>query len=330
MNLNKKAVFLTGAGGFIGSHLIETLHKKGASIKALVHYNSRGSWGFLDLLPSEVIKNIEIIQGDICDSYSMKNMIKGCDAVFHLAALTAIPYSYQAPAAYISNNVVGMLNLLQAGLDAGVERFIYSSSSEVYGAAQYVPIDEKHPIQARSPYSASKISAEKIAESYYRSYGLPLVTVRLFNVYGPRQSARAIIPTIICQALNSDTITIGSLDPVRDMTFVKDAVQAFIKAAESDNVIGDIFNIGMGEGQTIAQFIDIIKTLTGKEDMPVVQDAQRTRPAKSEVHKRICNNAKARELLGWSPEYTLEKGLKEVIAFIDKHPKLYRPDIYDI
>ena len=330
MNLENSRILVTGAGGFIGSHLTEELVTRGCKVRALVHYNSRGSWGFLDLLPKSLQREIEIMQGDVRDPFSSAKAAAACHTIFHLAALIAIPYSYIAPAEYVSANIVGTLNMLEAARDSGAVRFIHTSTSEVYGTAKYVPIDENHPLQGQSPYSASKISADKIAESYYRSFELPVVTVRPFNAFGPRQSARAIIPTVVSQALFRDKIEVGAIDPVRDLTFVKDTVQGFIKAAESDSAVGDTINIGTGHGYSIGDLIIRIKNLLNKPDLPVIQDNKRTRPSKSEVMQLICGNQKARESIGWSPQFTLDEGLKEVIAFIEKYPGLYRPEIYTV
>ena len=330
MNLKNSKILVTGAGGFIGSHLTEALVERGCNVRALVHYNSRGSWGLLDLLPKSIQREIEIVQGDVRDPFSSAKAASACGTIFHLAALIAIPYSYIAPAEYVATNVIGTLNMLEAARNSGAVRFIHTSTSEVYGTARYVPIDENHPLQGQSPYSASKISADKIAESYYRSFELPVVTVRPFNAFGPRQSARAIIPTVISQALYRDKIEVGSLDPVRDLTFVKDTVQGFIKAAEADNTVGETINIGMGHGYSIGELITSIKKLLNKADLPVIQDNKRMRPSKSEVMQLICQNQKARESFGWSPVFTLEEGLREVIAFIQSHPDLYRPEIYTV
>lgn len=325
---NKK-ILVTGAGGFIGSHLVEELVKLGAKVKALVHYNSRNDWGLIELLPEKVKRELEVIAGDVQDPFMMGKAVRGCDVVFHLAALIAIPYSYIAPESYINTNVKGTLNLLQACLEEGVKKVVHTSTSETYGTAKYTPIDENHPLQGQSPYSASKIGADKIAESFYLSFGLPVATIRPFNTYGPRQSARAVIPTIITQVLSSSELKLGLLTPVRDLTYVKDTVAGFLKVAQSDRAVGEVINIGTGVGITIGELAEKIIGLVGK-DVRIVRDEQRLRPEKSEVMELICDRRKAKELIGWEPRYSLETGLQETIDWIQEHSDLYKAEIYNV
>ena len=327
--MKNKKVLVTGAGGFIGSHLTEELVKSGAKVRALAHYNSRNDWGLIDLLPKEIKQELEVITGDIQDPFMIRKAVKGCAVVFHLAALIAIPYSYIAPESYVNVNIKGTLNVLQACLEEGVEKVVHTSTSETYGTAQYTPIDEKHPLQGQSPYSASKIGADKIAESFYRSFGLPVATTRPFNTYGPRQSARAIIPTIITQALVSSEVNLGLLTPVRDLTYVKDTVAGFLKVAESDKSVGEVINIGTGCGITIGDLAEKIIGFVGK-DVTIVRDEQRVRPEKSEVMQLLCDNRKAKELIGWEPRYALEEGLRGTIKWIKKNLDLYKAGIYNV
>ena len=328
--LKGKKVLVTGAGGFIGSHLVEALLEKGANVRAFVKYNGRGDWGMLSDIPAESQKSIEVVMGNICDPFFVRRAVEGCDYVFHLAALIGIPYSYVASADYVQANVVGTLNVLEACRSAGVARMIHTSTSETYGTAQYVPIDEKHPMQGQSPYSASKIGADKMAESYHKSFEVPIVTVRPFNTFGPRQSARAFIPTVIAQALTKNELALGSLDPVRDMTFVKDTAEGFITVGLCDKVIGQVVNLGVGRGETIGNMVKTILKILGKENMSVRQDVSRTRPAKSEVMRLISDNTIAREVCGWQPKYSLEQGLKETIEWMKKNISRYRPEIYNV
>jgi NAD dependent epimerase/dehydratase len=324
-------VLITGAGGFIGSNLVEELVNKGMKVRAFIHYNSRNSWGNLELLSSKILNEVEIFTGNIEDPFSVKKAVKNCDTVFHLAALIGIPYSYIAPESYVNTNVKGTLNVMQACLDENVEKIIHTSTSETYGSAIYTPIDEKHPLQGQSPYSASKIGADKIAESYYLSFSLPVATIRPFNTYGPGQSARAIIPTIISQVLTTKTnkIKLGSLSPVRDLNFVKDTINGFINIAENERSIGEVINIGFGKGITIGELAErIINFINPK--IEIICDEKRIRPDKSEVIKLICNNEKAKRLVNWQPNYTLDKGLEETIQFIREHLNIYKPEIYNV
>ncbi len=324
-----KSVLITGAGGFIGSHLVEKLVENGAHVKAFVRYNSRGDSGMLRWVSPEVFNNLEIISGDLRDLNTLNAAMKMVDTVFHLGALIAIPYSYLHPADSIETNVMGTLNVLLAGRDQGVRRIVHTSTSEVYGTAIKVPIDENHPLQGQSPYSASKIGADKIAESFYRTYNLPVVTLRPFNTYGPRQSARAVIPTIITQALTRDSISLGNLDARRDFTFVSDTVEGFLRSAMVKGIEGCTFNLGVGEDISIAQLVEEIKTILGK---PISIDVQteRLRPEKSEVMRLISDNRLAKEHLGWVPQVNLHDGLTRTIEWIAKNLSLYRPNQYQI
>lgn len=330
MILKDKKVLVTGSGGFIGSHLVEALLEEGANVRGFVKYNGRGDLGMLSDLSPESQKSVEVLMGDIRDPFFVRRAVKGCDYVFHLAALIGIPYSYVAPCDYVSVNVQGTINVLQACLDERTPRIVHTSTSETYGTAQYVPIDEKHPMQGQSPYSASKIAADKMAESFYRSFELPVVTVRPFNTFGPRQSARAFIPTVISQALAGDKIKIGSLEPVRDLTYVKDTAQGFIKVGLCDAAIGREVNLGVGEGRTVGQAVEIILEVLGKKDMRIEKDPNRVRPEKSEVMRLISNNKLAEKLCGWKPEYSFEKGIAETIDWIKRNLHLFNEEIYSI
>ena len=325
--LNEKQVLVTGAGGFIASHLVEQLVAFGAKVRAFVRYNSRGDAGLLRLLPEEVFSQLEVIAGDLRDSEAIRAAVKGVDTVFHLGALIAIPYSYLHPREVIDTNVMGTLNILMAARDLGVRRIVHTSTSEVYGTAQYVPIDENHPLQGQSPYSASKIGADKIAESFYRSFDLPVVTIRPFNTYGPRQSARAVIPTIITQALTRDEVRLGSLDPSRDFTFVHDPANGFIRAAQAENVLGEEINLGNDATITIGELCEKIFMIIGKSPR-LVTDSQRLRPEKSEVLKLQASYKKAEKMIGWEAQVPLDEGLRSTIKWISEHIDLYKPDRY--
>ncbi len=330
MNIKNKNVVVTGAGGFIASHLTEELVRRGANVKALVHYNSRNDWGLLELAEKDLLDKAEVLFGDVTDPFFVRNATKDADIVFHLAALIGIPYSYVAPENYVNVNIKGTLNVLQAGLDNGVEKIVHTSTSETYGTAEYTPIDEKHPLKGQSPYSASKIGADKLAESYYRSFDLPVATIRPFNTFGPRQSARAIIPTIISQVLTKDEIHLGSLSPIRDLTFVNDTVNGFIEIGTLEQSIGEVINIGTGSGVSIGELLQRILTITEKEDMKIIEDQKRIRPDKSEVMELVCDNSKAKQLLNWSPEYTLNEGLAETIEWMREYTNLYKTGMYVI
>lgn len=330
MDLKNKKILITGADGFIGSHLTEKLVGLGADVTALVEYNSFNSWGWIDEIDKNIKKEIEVISGDIREFDNVKRMVKGQDIVFHLAALIAIPYSYLSPMAYVKTNVEGTTNVLEACRDYDVEKIVHTSTSETYGTALYVPIDEKHPMQGQSPYSASKISADKMAESYYNSFDLPVATIRPFNAYGPRQSARAVIPTIISQILaGKKEIQLGSLTPTRDFNYVKDTAEAFIKIAESDETVGQVINAGTNHEISIGDLLKKIIKLTG-EDVRIICDEERLRPEKSEVNRLLADNTKIKELTSWSPQYTLDEGLKETIEWISNNLKHFKTDIYNI
>lgn len=329
MNWQNKQVLVTGAGGFIGSHLTERLVTEGAKVRAFVRYNSRGDAGLLRLLPPDVYAQLEIITGDIRDTEAIRAATKGVDTIFHLGALIAIPYSYLHPREVIETNVMGTLNVLMAGRDYEVRRIVHTSTSEVYGTAQYVPIDEKHPLQGQSPYSASKIGADKVAESFYRSFGLPVATIRPFNTYGPRQSARAVIPTIITQVLKKDEIKLGSLTPSRDFTFVTDTVAGFLCGATAEDAVGKEINLGTNNSITIGELAEKIFTLIGKTPN-IVTDDQRLRPEKSEVFRLHASNKKAQAEMGWQPQVSLDEGLQRTIDWIANHLDLYQPDEYAV
>lgn len=328
--MKNKRVLITGADGFIGSHLTERLVEMGADVTSFVLYNSFNNWGWIDTLDSQIKKNIRIVSGDVRDENSIRKAVQEVDVVFHLAALIAIPYSYQAPGAYVDTNVKGTLNVLQACKDFGVEKLIHTSTSEVYGTAQYVPIDEKHPLQGQSPYSASKIGADMMAESFFRSFECPVVTARPFNTYGPRQSARAVIPTIISQLLSGITeIKLGALSPTRDFNFVKDTAEGFISLAQSDNTIGKVVNIGTSKEITIGDLVEKLLKITGKT-ASIITDEQRLRPEKSEVNRLCADNSKIQELTEWRPRYSLDEGLKLTVEWIEKNLNYFKTDIYNI
>ncbi len=329
MKTEESRVLVTGAGGFIGSHLTEALVQHGATVRALVHYNSRNDWGMLEELSESVRSEIDVISGDVRDPVLIRSVAKNCEIVFHLASLIAIPYSYTAFASYVETNVQGTLNVMQACLENGVKMVVHTSTSEVYGTAQYTPIDEDHPIQAQSPYSSSKIAADKIVESFHLSYDLPVVTIRPFNTFGPRQSARAVIPTIICQALSRERIELGLLSPVRDLTYVDDTVNGFIMTAECDEAVGQVINTGSGSGISMRELANVAMEVMGVEKK-VVEDKSRLRPSKSEVMELICNNRKAREIIGWQPRISLRDGIEKTVEFFRRNLNKYKPEIYNI
>jgi dTDP-glucose 4,6-dehydratase len=329
MNWQGKKVLVTGAGGFIASHLAERLVHEGAQVRAFVRYNSRGDAGLLRLLPSDVYGQLQIIAGDLRDVEAMRAAVQGTDTVFHLGALIAIPYSYLHPREVVETNVMGTLNVLMAAREASVRRVVHTSTSEVYGTAQYVPIDEAHPLQGQSPYSASKIGADKIAESFYCSFDLPVTILRPFNTYGPRQSARAVIPTIITQALTKNEVHLGSLTPSRDFTFVTDTAAGFLHAASADAAIGQEINLGVGATITIEELAHKIFALLGKTPK-IVAETQRLRPEKSEVLRLHASNQKAQTLIGWQPQVPLTAGLQRTIEWIASHLELYQPDRYAV
>ncbi|RKI28142.1 SDR family NAD(P)-dependent oxidoreductase [bacterium 1xD8-6] len=325
-----KKVLVTGADGFIGSHLTEELVKKGYSVKAFALYNSFNTWGWLDTLPKDVMEGVEVFTGDVRDPNGVRTAMQDVDEVFHLAALIAIPFSYHSPDSYVDTNIKGTLNVLQAARDLRTERILVTSTSEVYGTAQYVPIDEKHPYQGQSPYSATKIGADRLAESFYRSFNLPVSIVRPFNTYGPRQSARAVIPTIISQLLaGKEEIKLGSLTPTRDFNYVKDTAAGFIAIAESDKTIGQEINIATQQEISIGALAKEIISQINPEAR-IVCDEQRLRPEKSEVNRLLGSNKKIKELTDWKQSYTFEEGIAETIAWIREHMEAYKTDIYNV
>lgn len=325
-----KKILITGADGFIGSHLAEQLIKEGKKVKAFVYYNSFGNWGWLDTFSKELLDEIEIFAGDIRDPHGVRTAMNEVDEVFHLAALIAIPFSYHSPDSYVDTNIKGTLNVLQAARDLGTKRVLVTSTSEVYGTAQYVPIDEKHPFQGQSPYSATKIGADRLAESFYRSFKMPITIVRPFNTYGPRQSARAVIPTVITQLLSGMTeIKLGSLTPTRDFNYVKDTAQGFIDIARSDKTIGQEINIASQQEISIGQLAqELINQINPAAR--IICDEQRLRPEKSEVNRLLGSNKKIRELTSWEPKYSLKEGLAETIAFLKENLSRYKADIYNL
>lgn len=330
MHLKGKKVLVTGADGFIGSHLVEELINQGAKVKAFVFYNSFNNWGWLDTIENQKLQQIEIFAGDIRDSYCVAEAMKGMEAVYHLAALIAIPFSYYAPESYIDTNIKGTLNVLQAAKDLKVERVFITSTSEVYGTAQYIPIDEKHPFQGQSPYSASKIGADRIAESFYRSYNLPVTIIRPFNTYGPRQSARAVIPTIITQLLSGKTeIKLGKVSPTRDFNYVKDTVSGFIEIAKADETIGEEINIASQKEISIKEMFEEISRQINP-NARVITDEIRLRPEKSEVERLLGSNEKIRRLTNWEPKYSLKEGIEETISWLRQNMERYKPDIYNL
>jgi len=322
-----KQVLVTGAGGFIASHLVEQLALLGAQVRAFVRYNSRADPGLLKLLPKNIYSEIEIIAGDLRDYDAVEKAMKKAAIVFHLGALIAIPYSYQHPVEVVESNVLGTLNVLMSGRECGVERIVHTSSSEVYGTAMRVPIDETHPLQGQSPYSASKIGADKLAESFYRSFDLPVVTLRPFNTYGPRQSARAVIPTIITQALTGSVIRLGNLEARRDLTYVTDTVAGFLKVASASQVEGETFNLGTGVEIRIGELVELICDLSGSTAKVKVMK-ERLRPEKSEVERLLADNQLARQRIGWQPTVGLREGLRITIAWIRENLVLYEPGKY--
>lgn len=323
-------ILVTGADGFIGSHLTEELVKQGFDVKAFSLYNSFNTWGWLDTLPQDIMENVEVFTGDVRDPNGVREAMKGTDAVFHLAALIAIPFSYHSPDAYVDTNIKGTLNVLQAAKQLDLDKVLITSTSEVYGTAQYVPIDESHPYQGQSPYSATKIGADRLAESFYRSFGLPVAIVRPFNTYGPRQSARAVIPTIITQLLaGKEEIRLGSLTPTRDFNFVKDTAQGFIEIYRSDKTVGEEINIATQNEISISELAEeLIKQINPQAK--IVCDEERLRPEKSEVNRLLGSNEKIKMLTDWEPRFTFEEGLAQTIDFFRDNLEKYKVDIYNI
>ncbi len=325
-----KKILVTGADGFIGSHLVEELLADGYEVRAFVYYNSFNTWGWLDTFPKEKLDKIDVFMGDIRDPNAVREAMDGMDAVMHLAALIAIPFSYYAPDAYVDTNIKGTLNVLQAAKLSGTKRILVTSTSEVYGTAQYVPIDEKHPYQGQSPYSATKIGADRLAESFYRSFNLPVTIVRPFNTFGPRQSARAVIPTIITQLLaGKSEIKLGSLEPTRDFNYVKDTARGFIKIMESEKTIGEEINIATQKEISIGELAEeLIRQIN--PNAKIICDGQRLRPAKSEVERLLGSNRKIMQLTDWKPEYTFAQGIAETIEFLKNNLDKYKIDIYNL
>jgi NAD dependent epimerase/dehydratase len=333
LNWEKEKVFVTGADGFIGSHLAEELVMQGARVTALVYYNSWSTYGWLDRVRRDIVDAMEIVVGDIRDAESIEPLLRHVDTVFHLAALISIPYSYKAGESFVETNIKGTLNVLNAARKGKVKKILHTSTSEVYGSARYVPMDESHPLQPQSPYAASKVGADMMALSYYLSFDLPVTIVRPFNAFGPRQTPRCVIPTIILQCLkNRETgkpIRLGNLDTRRDLTYVKDTVSGFLRIAEADKTDGEVLNIGVGKDFAIREVADIIFRLLGV-DLPVEQEQQRLRPEKSEVERLCCDNRKIVRMCGWKPTYSLDEGLRLTIAWLEENLHLFDADIYSI
>jgi NAD dependent epimerase/dehydratase len=330
MNLKNEKVLVTGACGFIGSHLVERLVEVGAKVRAFVFYNSFNHWGWLDSLPEEKLQKIEVFAGDVRDLPCVKRAMEGVKVVFHLAALIGIPYSYIAPESYVDTNVKGTLNILQAGRERGVAKIITTSTSEVYGTAQYVPMDENHPLQGQSPYSASKIAADMLAQSFYLSFGLPVAICRPFNTFGPRQSARAIIPTVLIQGMaGKSRIRLGNTQTTRDFNYVTDTVEGFIGIAKSREAIGQVINIGSGQEITIASLVEKVSKILDV-DMKVKIDRERVRPSSSEVFRLCADNTRAGEILGWKPKVRLEDGLRRTAKWLMKYRGEYRENLYAV
>ncbi len=332
----KSKILVTGADGFIGSHLTEELIRQGYDVRAFVQYNSFNSWGWLDHSDSNILSQVDVYAGDIRDPYGVKQAMKGCETVLHLAALIAIPYSYHSPDTYVDTNVKGTLNIVQAARELGVQKVVHTSTSEVYGTARYVPIDEHHPLHGQSPYSATKIAADQVAMSFYYSFGTPVATIRPFNTYGPRQSARAVIPTIISQLLSGkQQLSLGSLTPTRDFNYVKDTVAGFIAVAKSNQAVGEVINIGSNYEVSIGETAQMIADIIGIE-LAIETDSERLRPAKSEVERLWASNEKALQLLDWRPEYAskegFRRGLQETIDWfrVEKNLQAYKAHIYNI
>ena len=334
--MNNKKFLVTGADGFIGSHLVEELVKSGQDVRAFVAYNSFNSWGWLDSTDKEIINSVEIVAGDIRDQNGVHKAVEGCDVVLHLAALIAIPFSYNSPNTYIETNILGTLNVLQAAKNCGGVKVIQTSTSEVYGTAKYVPIDENHPLNGQSPYSASKIGADQIAYSFFSSFDLPVTIVRPFNVYGPRQSARAIIPSVITQILNGkEVIQLGSLSPTRDFTYVLDTVRGFIAAANSENGVGQVINLSSNFEISIGDLVVLIANALNK-NVDVISSEERIRPKNSEVHRLWGDNKKAYEMIGWKPSHIgdegLQAGIRKTISWFEdeKNLRLFKHNIYNV
>lgn len=322
-----RQVLVTGAGGFIGSHLVEALVVSGARVRAMVHYNGRGDRGALSRVAPQLLSDIEVVAGDLCDPFFVRRAVKGCEVVFHLAALVAIPYSYTSAAHVYQSNMIGTLHVAQACLDEGVSRLVHTSTSEVYGTAQQVPITEAHALTAQSPYAASKIAADKCIESFHRSFALPAVTIRPFNTYGPRQSGRAVVPAILAQALLGHEVRLGALSPTRDLTYVTDTAHGFVLAGEKEGIEGQVIQLAQGQEISIGELARLCLQITGNQ-RPILCDPVRLRPAESEVMRLLGDADRARRLLGWAPRVTLEEGLSQTAEYIRLYPLDYRPQEY--
>jgi NAD dependent epimerase/dehydratase len=328
-NVTSKRVLVTGAGGFIGSHVVEEVVRQGASVRAYVHYNSRSDWAHLEDLDAHVRGSIEVVPGEVQDPFSVQRAVADCDVVLHLAALIGIPYSYVAPQSYVETNVTGTLNVLEAARHHGTERVVVTSTSETYGTALYTPMDEQHPLQGQSPYSASKIGADKMAESYARSFDLPVTTLRPFNTFGPRQSLRAVIPTIISQALSGEVVRLGSRAPLRDFTFAEDTARAFVAAASAPSATGQVLNAGSGKGITIGGLAELILEVVGSK-AEIVVDEERIRPEASEVFELLADASRLRELTGWAPQVTLREGLERTSEWVARNLARLKPELYNV
>ncbi len=329
MKIKGKRVLVTGAGGFVGSHLVEALVKKGARVRALVHYNSRNDWGMLEDVPKKVLAAVDIVTGDLKDPDCIREAVCDQQVVFHLGALIGIPYSYVNPRDVVDTNVNGTLNVLTAALDWGTKKVVHTSTSEIYGTAQYVPMDESHPANPQSPYAASKLSADLLALSFHRSFDLPVGIIRPFNVYGPRQSARAVIPTAITQALLKKGISLGSISPTRDLTYVKDTVRGFVGFAESEKTVGQVVNLGSGYEVSIGQVVTLVSQCMGK-GIRIRPDKERIRPSKSEVERLFSDSSKAKRLFGWQPKTDLKQGMEKTITWYRENLDRYKTHLYNI
>jgi dTDP-glucose 4,6-dehydratase len=327
---NNKKVLVTGADGFIGSHLVEKLISKGARVRAFAYYNSFNTWGWMDTFDKKVLSKIDVFSGDIRDPNGVLTAMEGCHIVFHLAALIGIPFSYHSPDSYVDTNIKGTLNILQAAKQCDVKKVVHTSTSEIYGTAQYAPIDEQHPVNPQSPYAATKSAADSLALSFYRSFDLPVTVLRPFNTFGPRQSARAIIPTIISQIYaGQKTIKLGNIEVTRDFNYVSNTVDSFLKVAESPKTTGEVINSGSGRETSIEELLDLIQDITATK-IKVVTEKSRFRPEKSEVERLVCSADKLRELTGWKPSVGLEKGLDETCAWIRTNLGKFKTEIYNV
>lgn len=329
MEIQNKKVLVTGAGGFVGSHLVEALVKYGAKVKAFVHYNSRNDWGMLEEVNKNILKEVDVTASDLRDADAVRKAVKGEEVVFHLGALIGVPYSYVNPRDVVDTNVSGTLNILSAARDFKVKKIIHTSTSEVYGTAQYVPMDENHPVNPQSPYAASKLSADLLALSFHRSYDLPVGVIRPFNIYGPRQSARAVIPSIITQALLKKKVDLGSISPTRDLTYVADSASGFIAFAECEKTVGEVVNLGSNREVSISQLIEIVSTCLNKK-IKVNKEEKRVRPEKSEVERLLSDSSKAKALFGWNPKIDIEEGIRKTVGWMEKNIDRYKEEIYNI